>query len=142
MREVLRQLNAINGMRGSLVVTPDGLPIVEDLPAELDVETTAGLGACMGKMLSDWAGEMGAGNIAVGMIEARAARLFVSVILWGFLVAVAEKRCPLGEARLEMRAAAARLNEICQRLTRSMEEEEAEAGRKSGPSRRSENERG
>jgi predicted regulator of Ras-like GTPase activity (Roadblock/LC7/MglB family) len=124
MREVLQNLNAVSGMKGSLVVAPDGLPIALNLPSEIDAETVAGLGACMGEMLADWAGEINAGGISVCMLEAEGARFFISAISWGYLVAVAEKRCPLGEARLEMRAAAAKLNEICERLSRSMQTEE------------------
>ncbi len=124
MREVLRRLNGMSGMRGSLVVSPDGLPIASDLPANLEMETTAGLAACMGKMLTDWASKMGAGKMAVGMMDTKAARLFVSAISWGFLVGVADKRCPLGEARLEMRSAAARLNDICKQLSESVESSE------------------
>jgi len=125
MREVLQRLNAVNGMKGSLVVTPDGLPIATDLPAALEIEATAGLGACMGKMITGWAGQTGMKEVALGMLETGKSRLFVSAITWGFLVAVAEKRCPLGEARLEMRNAAARLNEICAGLASSVQEEES-----------------
>ena len=127
MHEVLQRLNRIEGIKGSLVVTPDGLPIAVDLPADYDPETAAGLGAAMGKMVTDWAGSAGAGKISVGMIEAKFARLFVSAITWGFVIAVAEKQCALGEARLEMRAAASKLDEICARLSRSMDEEERRA---------------
>ncbi|NIM06649.1 MAG: hypothetical protein GTO55_09375, partial [Armatimonadetes bacterium] len=78
MREVLQRINSINGMKGSLVVTPDGLPIASDLPPGLDAETAAGLGACMGKMIADWAGEMDMSNMALGMMETKEARLFIS----------------------------------------------------------------
>jgi predicted regulator of Ras-like GTPase activity (Roadblock/LC7/MglB family) len=124
MREVLQRLNAVGGIRGSLMVSPDGLPIALDLPG-FDVETFAGLGAHMGRMFAEWAREMGMDGIALGMMETENARLLIAPTAWGFLVAVAEKRCPLGEARLQMRSAAERLNEICAGLASALQEEQA-----------------
>lgn len=124
MREILRRLNGVHGIRGSLVVTPDGLPIATELPG-LEAEATAGLGACMGKMITEWAEGIDASRVVFGMMDSKDARLFISPIVWGFLVAVADKSCPLGEARLEVRMAAERLNEICQKLSRHIEEEES-----------------
>jgi predicted regulator of Ras-like GTPase activity (Roadblock/LC7/MglB family) len=43
MREVLRRLNATAGVKGSLVLTPDGIVVISDLSPELDGETTAAL---------------------------------------------------------------------------------------------------
>lgn len=124
MREVLRRLNNLSGMRGSLVATPDGLPIASDLPSNMEVEETAGLGACMGRLLCDFAGEIGMRDINLGVLESNAARLFISRITWGFLIAVADKQCPLGEARIEMRQAAGRLNDICAQLSSYLQEEQ------------------
>jgi predicted regulator of Ras-like GTPase activity (Roadblock/LC7/MglB family) len=125
MHEILRRLNSVTGMRGSLVVTPDGLPIAVDLPAGMDCETTSGLTASTAKLLGDWAQQAGAGLLSLGMIEARDVRLFVSSIAWGYLIGVAEKHCPIGEARAEMRHATTGLNSICSRLAHAVEEEEA-----------------
>lgn len=43
MRETLRELNTLPGIKGSLVVSPDGIVIASELSAELDDETTAAL---------------------------------------------------------------------------------------------------
>jgi len=126
MRNILRRLNSVSGMRGSLVVTPDGLPIAVDLPSDMPVEAAAGLSASIGKMLADWSDTTGAGAMKIGMIEAQQARLFVSHINWGYLVAIAEKHCPLGEARIEMRTATTQINDVCQQLKQSLQEEEAQ----------------
>jgi len=125
MREVLQRLNLVQGMKGSLVVTPDGLPIAAELPDNLDRETAAGLAGIIGRMLSDWAGEVKAGKISIGLLEAKNARLFFAPIAWGYLVAIAEKQCPLGEMRLELKVAVGNLNEVCARLATSLQQEEA-----------------
>lgn len=36
MRDILEQINRINGVRGSLLVGPDGLPVVTNLPTGED----------------------------------------------------------------------------------------------------------
>lgn len=125
MREILSRLNAVSGMKGSLVVTPDGLPIAVDLPTGVDRETMAGISASIATLLNDWAHQAGAGAMSVGMLDAKNMRLFVSPITWGYLIGLAEKRCTLGEARTEMRAATAALNTVCATLTRAVQEEES-----------------
>jgi predicted regulator of Ras-like GTPase activity (Roadblock/LC7/MglB family) len=43
MREVLKRLNAVAGVKGSLVLTPDGVVVISELSNELDDEATAAL---------------------------------------------------------------------------------------------------
>lgn len=43
MREVLRELNTLAGIKGSLVVTHDGIVVTSELSSELDEDTTAAL---------------------------------------------------------------------------------------------------
>ena len=43
MREVLKKLNSIPGIKGSLVVTTDGIVVASELTSELDEDTTAAL---------------------------------------------------------------------------------------------------
>ncbi len=43
MREVLKELNTLPGIKGSLVVTPDGIVVASELSSELDEDTTAAL---------------------------------------------------------------------------------------------------
>ncbi|MEE9392073.1 MAG: roadblock/LC7 domain-containing protein [Planctomycetota bacterium] len=49
MREVLQHLNSIAGIKGSLVVTPDGIVVISELSNELDEDTTA---AYLGNMVT------------------------------------------------------------------------------------------
>lgn len=43
MREVLKKLNGNPGIKGSLVLTPDGIVVTSELSSELDEDTTAAL---------------------------------------------------------------------------------------------------
>ena len=43
MREVLKELNTRPGIKGSLVLTPDGIVVTAELSNELDEDTTAAL---------------------------------------------------------------------------------------------------
>lgn len=43
MRDVLKRLNAVPGIKGSLVLTPDGIVVISELSRELDSDTTAAL---------------------------------------------------------------------------------------------------
>lgn len=43
MREVLKELNTVAGIKGSLVVTSDGIVVTSELSNELDEDTTAAL---------------------------------------------------------------------------------------------------
>ena len=48
MPELLRRLNRQPGVRGSLVLTSDGIPVHCEIPAPLDIETVAaGVGSCV-----------------------------------------------------------------------------------------------
>ena len=127
MREALKNLNATPGMRGALLVSPDGLPIAVDLPDDMELEATAGLSAVICKMVEEWASLLTKEDMILGMLESQDARLFISAIDWGFVVAIAAKSCPLGEARLSLRTASARLNEICRELAQNLQEEESRA---------------
>ncbi len=43
MREVLKKLNTNPGVKGSLVLTPDGIVVASELSTDLDEDTTAAL---------------------------------------------------------------------------------------------------
>jgi hypothetical protein len=49
----------------------------------------------------------------------------VASIAWGYLIGVAAKHCPIGEARSAMHAARTRVNAICAELVHAVDEEES-----------------
>src|SRR5262245_55251504 len=60
-KEIVASLSTIHGVRGGLLVTPDGLVITTDLPARAQVEALAALGATLGRELELGADRLGRG---------------------------------------------------------------------------------
>jgi len=60
-RETLSELTRLDGVRGGLIVTPDGLVITSELPPRFPVEALAALAATLGREL-----ELGASRLERG----------------------------------------------------------------------------
>ena len=60
-RETLSDLTRLDGVRGGLIVTPDGLVITSELPPRFPVEALAALAATLGREL-----ELGASRLERG----------------------------------------------------------------------------
>ena len=63
MRDILEQINRINGVRGSLVVGPDGLPVVSSLPTGEDANRLAARASTVSQALKGTAAKLELGGI-------------------------------------------------------------------------------
>ncbi|MHC4884619.1 MAG: roadblock/LC7 domain-containing protein [Planctomycetota bacterium] len=63
MRDILEQINRINGVRGSLVVGPDGLPVVTNLPTGEDANRLAARAATVSQTLKGTTEKLSLGSM-------------------------------------------------------------------------------
>lgn len=112
MREVLSELNRVSGVRGAMFVGRDGMVIVSDLHAGVDGERVAAMAATLAARTGECLGKMDRGQLVHAMLNATGGKVFMSEAEKGLLVVIAEGEVNVGLVRLEMRAAAERLNKI------------------------------
>jgi predicted regulator of Ras-like GTPase activity (Roadblock/LC7/MglB family) len=89
-REILGDLRRLDGVRGGLIVTPDGLVITADLPPSVAAEPLAALAATLGRELETGADELGRGRFRTAHFGAEDGVLFVGGSPVGFLILVAD----------------------------------------------------
>ena len=99
-------------MRGSLLVTRDGMVIVADVDAGVEDERIAAMAATLTARTAECLGKMGRGRLVQAMLTAADGKVFISDAEKGILVAVTGNDVNVGLVRLEMRAAAERFQKL------------------------------
>ncbi len=102
LKEVLAGLSTIPGIRGGLLVTPDGLVITSDLPPRSQVEALAALGATLGRELELGAGRLGRHAFRTAFFSADHGALFVGSSQIGFLVLIGDRSADVASVRLAL----------------------------------------
>jgi predicted regulator of Ras-like GTPase activity (Roadblock/LC7/MglB family) len=89
-RETLAELGRLGGIRGGLIVTPDGLVITARLPASMAAEPLAALAATLGRELETTMDELGRGSFRTALFSADDGTLFVGGSPVGYVVLVSD----------------------------------------------------
>ena len=76
-RETLSELTRLDGVRGGLIVTPDGLVITSELPPRVPVEALAALAATLGRELELGASRLERGAFRTALFSADDGTVFV-----------------------------------------------------------------
>jgi predicted regulator of Ras-like GTPase activity (Roadblock/LC7/MglB family) len=105
VRAILGALAHTEGVRGALLVAPDGLVIASELPEGIGVEALSALAATLGRELELRASLPGHGAFSVARFEGHAGIMILGTTAIGFVVVLAGTGTD--EARLaeEVRAA-------------------------------------
>jgi len=90
VRAVLESLAAANGVRGALLVAPDGLVIASHLPPDVGVEALSALAATLGRELELREALPGHGPFATARFEADMGTMLVAATPIGFVVVLAD----------------------------------------------------
>ena len=112
MREVLSQLNSIPGIKGSLVVSPDGIVIATELSTELDDDTTAAL---VGNVVTQTQRLLQVGRYAdmeTMVLTASRGKIVTCNLTNCHLVAVTNQFINLDVTLLEIKSAAKKIREL------------------------------
>jgi predicted regulator of Ras-like GTPase activity (Roadblock/LC7/MglB family) len=108
-REVLGDLGGLAGVRGGLIVTPDGLVVTADLPPRIPAEALAALAATLGRELEVGAHELGRGAFKTAFFSADDGTVFVGGSPIGFLILVTDASADPPSVTLALKRALTRL---------------------------------
>jgi predicted regulator of Ras-like GTPase activity (Roadblock/LC7/MglB family) len=109
VREILGQLGQLAGVRGGLIVTPDGFVITADLPPPISAEDLAALGATLGRELELGMDQLARGAFRTACFSTDGGAIFLGGSPIGFVIL-------LGDARAEPAAVSPALQEAVARL--------------------------
>src|SRR6476660_8753378 len=90
-RETLFELIRLDGVRGGLIVTPDGLVINSELPPRFPVEALAALAATLGRELELGASRLERGAFRTALFSADDGTVFVGGSPVGYVTLVADR---------------------------------------------------
>ena len=90
-RETVFELIRLDGVRGGLIVTPDGLVITSELPPRFPVEALAALAATLGRELELGATRLERGAFRTALFAADDGTVFVGGSPVGYLTLVADR---------------------------------------------------
>jgi len=90
-RETLFELIRLDGVRGGLIVTPDGLVLTSELPPRFPVEALAALAATLGRELELGASRLERGAFRTALFAADDGTVFVGGSPVGYLTLVADR---------------------------------------------------
>ncbi len=109
MKEVLENLTQVSGVRGSLFVGRDGMIIAADLPADVSEDRVAAVAGAIAATVEDSLSRLERGPLVHAQIDADAGKVFLQEAGPGLLVVLAQPDVNTGLIRLEMKAAADKL---------------------------------
>ena len=112
MERILAELNKTPGIIGSFVVAADGIIVASDFASEINDELMGALTSSIINATEKATKKMEQGELVSFIVETEANKLFFHSTRSGFLVCVANPEANLGLIRVEMRAAAEKLNNV------------------------------
>ena len=98
-RETLVDLIRLDGVRGGLIVTPDGLVINSELPPRFPVEALAALAATLGRELELGASRLERGVFRTAFFSADDGTVFVGGSPVGYVTLVADRNVNIDAVR-------------------------------------------
>jgi predicted regulator of Ras-like GTPase activity (Roadblock/LC7/MglB family) len=99
VRDIVGGVRHLNGVRGALLVAPDGFVIAVEVAPTIAVEALAALAATLGRDLEVGASHLGRGAFQTAMFSADDGTLLLATSRIGFLVALAEREANLPALR-------------------------------------------
>jgi predicted regulator of Ras-like GTPase activity (Roadblock/LC7/MglB family) len=102
-REVLQELVGMRGVRGALVVAPDGLVIASELPAGMALEPLGATAATLGRAMEVGAARFGWGEFSRAIFTAADGSVLVGASPVGFLALLGDQDADVAQARAALR---------------------------------------
>lgn len=108
-RETVFELIRLDGVRGGLIVTPDGLVLTSELPPRFPVEALAALAATLGRELELGATRLERGAFRTALFSADDGTVFVGGSPVGYLTLVGDRNVNAEAVRAALGRAVDRL---------------------------------
>jgi predicted regulator of Ras-like GTPase activity (Roadblock/LC7/MglB family) len=99
VRDVVQALARLHGVKGALIVAPDGFVIAAEAPEGVSVESLGALAATLGRDLEVGASRLGRGAFQTALFSADDGTLFLATSPIGFVLALAEPQASLQAVR-------------------------------------------
>ena len=99
VRDIVQTIARLPGVKGALIVAPDGFVIAAEVPEGVAVESLAALAATLGRDLEVGATRLGRGAFQTALFSADDGTLFLATSPIGFVVALAEPQASLQSVR-------------------------------------------
>ena len=109
-KEIVASLSKAASIRGGLLVTPDGLVIIADLPPRSQVEALAALGAALGRELELGSVRLGRGAFRMAVFAADGGTLIVCGVRPGFMLLIGDRNVDVTSVRMALGRALDRLD--------------------------------
>jgi len=109
VHEILQKLNQSVGVRGSAVITRDGMLVASELTAELDEQAVAAMAGTLVQRTLSTLSRAGFGDFSVLTIQASSGKMVMVDAEVAFLVAVTDPGVTLDLTMVDISAAAYRL---------------------------------
>lgn len=106
MQDILKELNKDPGIKGSMIVTEDGLPVQEELGPTLDQETISALAANVIMTAKRAFDQVGLETFSRFILTADYGRMVFFDLEGPFLVVVTDMNIRLDQTMIEIAAAA------------------------------------
>lgn len=102
LKDIIASLSKVSGIRGGLLVTPDGLVITADLPPRSQVEALAALGATLGRELELGTARLGRGAFRMALFATDSGTLFVGGSRVGFLILLGDRSADTASVQMAL----------------------------------------
>jgi predicted regulator of Ras-like GTPase activity (Roadblock/LC7/MglB family) len=107
VRDIVHSLRQVPGVRGALLVAPDGFVIAGEAPPSVALEPLAALAATLGRDLEVGATRLGRGAFQTALFSADDGTLFLAVSRIGFVVTLADPQANFQTIRAALEEAVA-----------------------------------
>ena len=112
VRRILARLGRVDGVRGGLIVAPDGFLIATTVSAGGDVDALAALTATLGRELELGVNRLEQGVFDAAVFTAADGTLVLGGSAVGYLAVVAARAADVGRIRAEMKRALAAVQRV------------------------------
>ena len=102
MLTVLERINQIKGVKGSSIVSPDGIEIVSHFRTPVPSDLISALIVSIQQVAGKIVAKAQSGLLLQTMIEASEGKFFVQVVELGYLVVLADSQANTGLIRVEI----------------------------------------
>ena len=116
MESILKELNRVAGVKGSMVVTKDGVVVAESLGPDLRKEVVAAVSSHMIQVSARSLEDLGRGTLErVALTSAHGRMVFVNLDV-GYLVVITKMEMKLGQVLIEVESAARKIKQLHSRI--------------------------
>lgn len=102
MLTILERINQIKGVKGSSIVSPDGIEIVSHFRTPVPSDFISALIVSVQQVANKIVAKAQTGSLMQTMIEATEGKFFVQVVELGYLVVLADNQANTGLIRVEI----------------------------------------